>query len=429
MAGALRDSGFRHGDTALLRFEARRWLDFAVAFCAVLRAGGVAVPVSIEDTHAELEHIASTSGSRITVDSLWQSTPFTAEVRPGDAAQIIFTSGTTGRPKGVMATHANLTYGFEPYARRRQFAHSEAFLHAFPIGTNAAQMMLMNAITIHPAAVTLPVFDAGAWFRAVDEHRIGTAFLVPAMAIELVNAVDTVDATTCGSLKLVSSSGSALPPSVARSLTELFPGASVINCYTSTEAMPAQVMMMVDPAEPESAGLILGSIDIQIRDGDNVLPTGATGEVWLRCPTTARAYLGEPSGGGSPDGADGWVRMGDVGRLDDAGHLYLVDRESDVLNSGGKRLSATEIESTLDGHPAVREVAVFGLPHPVMGQLLAAALVLDKDTTVPEVRAFARERLAPHKVPVRWMTTSTLPRNRMGKVVKSELREEFSRGR
>jgi len=92
-----------------------------------------------------------------------------------------------------------------------------------------------------------------------------------------------------------------------------------------------------------------------------------------------------------------------------------VDRESDVLNSGGKRVSATEIESTLDAHPAVGEVAVFGLPHPVMGQLLAAALVLDKGTTVPEVRAFARERLAPHKVPVRWMTTSTLPRNRMGK--------------
>jgi acyl-coenzyme A synthetase/AMP-(fatty) acid ligase len=114
--------------------------------------------------------------------------------------------------------------------------------------------------------------------------------------------------------------------------------------------------------------------------------------------------------------------MGDVGYLDDEGRLFLVDRESDVVKTGAMKVSTTEVEAVLHDHPQVREAAVFGVPHPVMGSMLAAAIVLDEEGSLPRVRSFLRERLAPHKVPVRWLAVDRLPRNQMGKVVKAELR-------
>lgn len=438
--------GLRPGDRVGLVFDSARWVEFAVAYCAVQRAGGVAVPLAQSATAAEAERalascaaalaVAAGSGARparprcvelADLEAGPDGSPPGLDARPSDLAQILYTSGTTGEPKGVGASHANLTFGCQPSPRRRAFAHSERFVHAFPIGTTAAQAMLLNAVVVHPAALVLERFDAERFCAAIEAHRAGTAFVVPTMAIELLNS-RAFERHDLSSLLVLSSTGSALPPSVARSLAAVFPRATLFNTYSSTEALPAQVTMMLDPERPDSVGLPVGDAGISIRDEDGrPVASGEVGEVWLRSPTQPRSYYGDEAATARTF-RDGWVRMGDLGRLDEDGHLYLVDRESDVVKVGAMRVSTTEVEAALLEDPEVRDAAVLGVPHPVLGSLVAAAVVVDEPGRVRRVRSSLRERLAPYKVPVRWLPVDRLPRNGMGKVVKGELRRRFETG-
>jgi acyl-CoA synthetase (AMP-forming)/AMP-acid ligase II len=442
VARHLLDRGIEVGSRVGLVFDGAHWTDYAVAYCGAQRVGAVPVPVSHLAATAEMEYALTSCSASLVVSgdprlsvpgapqaSFEELTRDAAEpppilAQPGDLAQIIYTSGTTGKPKGVGASHANLTFGCRLAPSYRLFGHSSYLIHAFPIATNAGQMMLLNAIVAHPAAIALERFDADRFCRIIEEYSVGTVFLVPGMAIDLINS-KAFERHDLSSAVVVASSGSALPQSVALSLTEIFPKATVFNSYTSTEAMPAQLMLIVDPHEPESAGFAVGNINIRIGAEDgSPLPAGEIGTVWLRCPAAPRFYFAAPE-----DSAeifrDGWVRMGDVGYLDDEGRLFLVDRESDVVEVGAMKVSTAEVESVLQEHPHVREAAVFGVPHPVMGAMISAAVVLDEDGSMPPVRSFLRERLAPHKVPVRWLAVDRLPRNQMGKVVKAELRERL----
>jgi acyl-CoA synthetase (AMP-forming)/AMP-acid ligase II len=443
VAGNLLRKGIRPGDRVGLLFDSGHWPEFAIAYCAVHKAAAVAVPMSDKASVAEIDYAMRACAASLLVGAVHQripaarTVPFAdledgdhdelAAVRaaPADLAQILYTSGTGGKPKGVGATHQNVTFGYRRSPRRRPFAHSEQFVHAFPIGTNAGQMMLLNALVVHPSMLVQEHFDAEQFCRTVEERRIGTVFVVPAMAIEIVNskAYERHDLT---SVRLLSSSGSALPPSVARALTAIFSRASVVNCYTSTESLPAQVMMLVDREHPDSVGLPLGDVDIEILDGTGS-PLGhrEVGDVWLRCPTAPRTYYGDTEATAKTF-RDGWVRMGDVGWLDQDGLLYLVDRETEVIKSGALRISTTEVESVLLEHPGVREAAVLGLPHPVLGTMVAAVVVVDEGASLRDVRAFMRERLAQNKIPVRWAVVPQLPRNQMGKIVKNKLRSLFS---
>jgi acyl-coenzyme A synthetase/AMP-(fatty) acid ligase len=411
----------------------------------VQQAGAVAVPISTSLRQPEVEHVLAACAAVLAIgadprhplsrpryvplaDVEAGATGVSTEVRarPQDLGQILFTSGTTGEPKGVGATHDNLTFGCELSPRRRAFEHSEHFVHAFPIGTTAAQAMLLHTIVVHPAALVLEKFDPELFCSVVEEFGVGTAFLVPAMAIELLNtrAYERYDVS---SLEVISSTGAALPPPVAQSLVQAFPDSTIFNNYSSTEALPAQVMMMIDPDRPDSVGLPIGTAEISIRGADGAeLPAGEVGEVWLHCPTTPRMYYGDAEATARTF-QHGWVRMGDLGRLDEDGHLYLVDRDRDLIQVGGLRVSTTEVEAALLEHPGVREAAVFGLPHPVMGTMVAAAVVLGDGTGTRALRAYLRDRIAPHKVPVRWLTVDRLPRNRMGKVTKQVLRDRMAR--
>lgn len=442
VARHLLDRGIEAGSRVGLVFDGAHWTDYAVAYCGAQRVGAVPVPISDSSTAAETEYALTSCSASLVVSGLHRpavanapqvsfdeldhgdAEPPPVKAMPADLAQIIFTSGTSGKPKGVGASHENLTFGCRLAPRYRLYGHSKYFLHAFPIATNVAQVMLLNAIVAHPAAMTLEHFDAEHFCAIVEKYSIGTVFIVPAMAIELINS-EAFARHDLSSVVMLASTGSALPQSVALSLTKIFPNATVFNSYTSTEAMPAQVMLMIDPDEPESSGIPTGNTRIRIADEDgSPLPAGRAGTVWLRCPSAPRFYFA------APDETiemfrDGWVRMGDVGYLDDKGRLFLVDRESDVVQAGAMKVSTTEAESALHEHPLVRDASVFGVPHPVMGSMIVAAVVLEEDGSLPRVRSFLRERLAAHKVPVRWIVLEKLPRNQMGKVVKAELRERL----
>ncbi|MFJ3839617.1 AMP-binding protein [Streptomyces sp. NPDC090054] len=445
-AVGLAAAGVAPGDRVVLRFSNARWERYAVGFLAVQYAGGVPVPIREDLSEADAAALAALAeaGTVLREDgpptlpgpadlclaSLLAAHPEPPagpphRVGPGDPAQVIGTSGTTGAPKGVLAAHGNLTAGLAAHPRRRAYAHSRHAVHAFPIGTNAGQVMLLGALTAAPTMLSLPRFDADRFGVAVEEFGIGTAFLVPSMAIELVNA-GTAGRYDLSSLRLVNSSAAALPVPVAAALAAALPGATLVNTYTSAEASPAQISTVVDARRPGSLGRPADPRDLRILDADGLpLPAGQVGEVWLRQPGPPRSYLGA-AGQGARVFRDGWVRMGDVGRLDPEGYLYLVDRESDVIKSGALKVSTLRIEEVLHEHPAVADAAAFGLPHAVMGAVPVAVVVAGPDgLDLDELRLFLSARLSRPELPVRILLAGDLPRNPSGKVVKHRLRPLF----
>ncbi|GGL22220.1 class I adenylate-forming enzyme family protein [Planomonospora parontospora] len=481
VANGLVERGVARGDRVGLVFGNADWADYAVAFFGVLKAGAAAVPLSDRSAAADLRFmlghcgaagVVHAEGAEVPGDGRWTVTldglraqtshesadsasgdpvpalpgppgsapggparvhagpPGSApggpvptrgrlpEPAPGDLAQILYTSGTTGRPKGVSATHANLAHGCG--ARRRPFAHSRHLVHAFPIGTNAGQTMLVNALDACPAVVTPPRFTPGRFAALIEEYRAGTVFLVPAMAIELLNA-GVAERYDLSSVLLLGSAAAPLPAAVAEALTRAFPRAAIANYYTSTEAAPAQTIMMFDPERPGSVGRAVagGRVRIATPHGEP-LPQGETGEVWMRSAAAPRSYYGDP---GSGTFRDGWIRMGDLGRLDPDGYLYLVDREGDVVKSGAYKVSTIHVEEAVFGHPAVVEAAAFGVPHPVLGTVVAVAVVVREPLTAAELRLFLADRLAPQELPAHVVEVAALPRNAGGKVDKRALRE------
>ncbi|MFV2020627.1 class I adenylate-forming enzyme family protein [Micromonospora sp. LOL_023] len=466
VAATLHADGIAAGDRVGLVFGARDWTGYAVAYCGVLLAGAVAVPLSDRLAPSQLAYALRHCDARLVihgplaagVTAAGPPTPpgvavrtvadlvadgsssvgsgsvgsgSAAEVRPDDLAQILYTSGTTGQPKGVGASHANLVAGAPTQARRLALAHSQRFLHAFPIGTNAGQTMLFNALTAKATASTMARFTPARFARLVAAPGTGTVFLVPSMAIELLDSGALRGRDTSG-VVLIGSTAAALPPAVAARLAATFPAATIVNYYSSTEAAPAQTVMIYDPGRRAAVGR---AVDGQLRIADeqgSPLPPGSVGQVWLRCAHPRAYYRDE--GANRATFQDGWVRMGDLGRLDADGYLYLADRHQDMIKSGAFKISTLEVEAALHEHPAVAEAAVLAVPHPVLGAAVAAVVVprpdlTGTDLTLASVRAFLADRLADHQLPARLVLTEALPRNEAGKVLKRQLTTLFGEHR
>ncbi|MFJ6610331.1 class I adenylate-forming enzyme family protein [Streptomyces sp. NPDC091289] len=460
LAAGLRSRGLGPGARVVLRYGSGDWIAYAVAYCGVLRAGCVAVPLSDRQAPATAAHVLADSGatavlhppgavlpSGLLPTGVWAATaeeteeeeteeeteatgaassgtqaPAEPEPDPAALAQILYTSGTTGRPKGVTATHGNLAHGCTLDERRRPLRHSRHFLHAFPVGTNAGQTMLVNALDSAATAVAAPQFTPGRFARLIEEYGVGSVFLVPAMAIELLGS-EAARRYATDSVRLVGSTAAALPGPVALGLARAFPRAQVVNYYTSTEAAPAQITLLFDPDRPDSPGRPASVRDLRITAPDGtLLPPGEPGEVWLRTPAAPRAYLGEDAA--LSEAFQGrWVRMGDLGRLDEDGYLHLLDRERDVIKSGAHKVSTLQVEDALHAHPAVADAAAFGVPHAVLGSVVAAVVVPRGELTVPDLRTFLLDRLAAHELPARLLFRPFLPRNEGGKILKRELRQ------
>ncbi|RIV39240.1 long-chain fatty acid--CoA ligase [Micromonospora radicis] len=454
VAAALRHRGVRRGDRVGLLFGARDWTRFAVAYCGVLRAGGVAVPLSDRLAAGQLAYalthcaatavVAGTDRPEPPVPAdlpVWNCADLLATAatgaprpddpsaapRPGDLAQILYTSGTTGRPKGVAASHANLTAGAPTHPRRLALAHSRRFLHAFAIGTNAGQTMLVNALTAKAGALTLPRFTPVRFARLVEADGTGTVFVVPSVAVELLDSGALAGRDTSG-VQLIGSTAAPLAPAVAARLAEAFPQATIVNYYTSTEAAPAQTTMIYDPSRRDAVGRPVGG-QLMVADADgNPLPAGTTGDVWLRAPFPRAYYRDEAAN--RVTFRQGWVRMGDVGRVDADGYLYLTDRHQDVIKTGAFKVSTLEVEAALYEHALVAEAAVVGVPHPVLGSAVAAAVVPRSPSgpdrlTLPVLRGFLADRLADYQLPARLLLLDRLPRNEGGKVLKRQLIDLF----
>lgn len=445
LARGLAAEGVRTGDRVALLFDNAWWTDYAVSYLAVHRAGAVAVPLSRRFSGPELAQVLDHAGVGLVLcpPDLARLVPpahrgpvaqpgeleagrapesFFAPVGADDLAEIIYTSGTTGSAKGVACSHENLLVHDLP----PQPQGAASFLHAFPIGTNAGQECLRMPLRRTATAVVLASFDAERLCAAVAERRIQRLQLVPSMA-QLVIASRAMEHHDVSSVELITLSSAPAPTPLWEQLARSFPNASLWNAYALTESGTARTVMAHDPTRPQSVGLPVGQSEVRVVDESGAdLPPGQTGEVWLRHRAAPRReYYRDPHATAAAFAGD-WLRTGDLGYLDRDGCLSLVDRKKDVIISGGLNISSLEVENVLSEHPAVAEAAILGVPHAVLGQDVAAAVVLDAPTQAPDLRSFVRERLGEHKVPQHVLFVDRLPRNASGKVLKRELRERFA---
>jgi acyl-CoA synthetase (AMP-forming)/AMP-acid ligase II len=446
-AAGLYARGVRSGDMVALLFPTAAWLDYACALLAVLNLGAVAVVVSDGATDDELRHIARHCDLRAILTDRprelpdvagWQSdlaaveiwerpgspkvkAPV-ADVQPSDLAMVLHTSGTTGRPKGVPFTHAQLAVpALEWAGPKARWLPAERVISPFPVASAAGQLAFAKELGRANTLYLMPKFDADRFCALVAGERIQEVNLGPAMGHWLARS-GKHKTTTLTTPSSVAFSTAPFPVAVLSEMRALFPNAELQNVYTSTELAPALVTTAVDPSRPAAVGKPLAPAELRITSGTGAtLPAGEHGEVRMRVPgLSGRRYLGDDVASARAFDGD-WVRTGDIGYVDEDGYLYLVDRQSDVLNPGGQMVAPSEVEAVLAEHPAVVECAVFGIRHPVLDQLVAAAVVARETVTEVELKRFARERLSDHKVPAVIYFVASLPRNEIGKVQRSRL--------
>jgi long-chain acyl-CoA synthetase len=427
----------RHGDLVGLLFSNADWLDFIVAYFGTVKLGAVAVLLSDRFTHDEIRRLidrhrmvgvvaAGThpvptgdwwveSSARIEKDHPGDDFPIACG--PSDVAEVIFTSGTTATPKGVAATHANIVRAKQTWPTRPRPV--QQWLHGLPVGSVAAQILLVNSIGTQQTLVLLSDFDVARFHRLAQRYAVTFVCLVPAMGHRL--AVEAPAYGALASVRGVTFSSAMLPAEVVPALAATFPRAAFYNLYTSTEAFPARVSTEVDSGRPGSVGRPARTA-VRVSDDDGLdAPAGTTGQVWLRASgAPARRYLDDAEATRATFD-DGWTRTGDLGYVDADGYLYLVGRVDDTINVGGFNVSAFKVEEALCRHEAVAEAAVFAATHATLGQVVAAAVVLRGETTVREIRQHARGHLYRREIPVIIRIAAELPRNAAGKVVKREL--------
>lgn len=434
-------AGVCPGDRVGLMFDSRRWHAYAVAYFAVLKAGAVAVPIPAGTRDVQVRRILSHCEAMgvcghpplalgplsvpvwdpADVGDGQRTDPFQVPTSADALAQILYTSGTTGRPKGVACSHENVLFGIVAGGaelERARLAH--VALHAFPVGVNAGQLVLIRAAHRLATTVTVPGFAPERFAALVGEHHVTSLLLVPAMALTLLDA-GVFERHDLSSVQVVRLTGAASPPSLLRRLAHVLPHVTITNDYALTESIPSAVSITYEPARPQALGVADAGVRVVDDDGQ-ASPPGGVGEVWLSTPgAPQRSYYRDPVATAATFHA-GWVRTGDLGYVDADGYLCLSDRADDHIVSGGFKVSSLEVEAVLHEHPSVAEAAVIGVPHPVLGAQVTAAIVLRDPANERELLAFARSRLSDHAVPRRILLVDRLPRNVAGKVLKADLR-------
>lgn len=360
------------------------------------------------------------------------------ELEPDDLAWLFYTSGTTGRPKGAMVTHGNLAFMTDRYLSEVYAASpSDRALHAGPL-THGSGLWAIS-LTAGAATHVVPpsrTFDPPEIIQQINAHAVTKiVFLSPTMIRMLLDAdnATTTDATTLG---FIGYGGAPIHPDDLGAALDRF-GPVLCNIFGQGEC-PMTITMLSPtqhaeasthhPERLRSVGTPRSGLDVAICDADGtVKDAGEVGEICVRGPVVMRGYWNDTTATEEAFRA-GWYHTGDLGRFDDDGYLYLLDRAKELVISGGANVYPREVEDVLIAHPAIRDVAVFGVPDRFWGESVVAAVVVEPGKTVDdrEIERLCRENLASYKKPRHVVYVDSLPRSAYGKVLKRELAERYS---
>ena len=472
LAGALHQRGVGSGDRVLILMLNRP--EFIEATIAVTKLGAIAVPVNFRMTPPEIAFLVSDCSASIVVtepvlagvatavrdldatlqtvivaggetgqgvlgyeDLLAETASCPAVDVPDDSpALIMYTSGTTGRPKGAVLTHNNLagqamTHLFTNGAdlnRDIGFVGVPLF-HIAGIGNTIVGLLLGRPTVIYP----LGAFDPDQLLDVLAAEEVTGIFLVPAQwqAVCAAQRARPRDLT----LRVLSWGAAPASDTLLREMADTFPGAAILAAFGQTEMSPVTCMLLGEDALRKlgSVGKVIPTVSARVVDDEmNDVPVGQVGEIVYRAPTLMAGYWNNPDATAEAF-AGGWFHSGDLVRQDAEGYIWVVDRKKDMIISGGENIYCAEVENALAAHPDIAEAAVIGRPDPKWGEVPVAVVALRASLTsagnaplsLADLGAFLTERLARYKHPRVLEIVETLPRNPAGKVLKTELRNRF----
>ena len=359
------------------------------------------------------------------------SRPPEVQIDERDVALIMYTSGTTGRPKGAMLTHLNLLMQSVTAIRTARL-HGDGYVtllnvplfHIAGIGNMPPALMLGSTAVIMPSAP----FDAGATLDVIEAEGVTQLFLVPAQWQVLCAHPDVTRRTR--SLRTISWGAAPATVSLLETMAATFPGVEIVSVFGQTEMSPVTTTLPAADAIRKigSVGKPIPTISARVVDDEmNDVPPGEVGEIVYRGPTLMAGYWNNPEATAEAF-RGGWFHSGDLVRADDEGFLYVVDRKKDMIISGGENIYCAEVENALAGHPAVADVAVIGVKHERWGETPIAVIVPADPAAPPtldDIISWSRERLSSYKKPTSIVVVDQLPRNAAGKVLKHELRAKY----
>ena len=453
MAGKLLALKVRRGDRIVM--FGRNSDHYLLGWIACCKAGVIHVPANYALSAPELSYIVEQSGASLLLyDPALAETAQAvggaiahrlAAIVPGDGvpagrvldepgdddvAQILYTSGTTGAPKGAMLTHRALLSEYASCIVACDYVESDRTLAALPL-YHAAQMHTFAMPQLLAGADILLIESPvpALCLELIERHRLTSFFAPPTVWIGLLRHPDFAT-RDLGSLQKAYYGAAIMPVPVLQELRQRLPGIQPFNCYGQSEISPLATVLRPEEhdARPASVGRPVLNVRTRVVDLDlNDVPVGEPGEIVHQSPQLMIGYWNKPAETAAAF-AGGWFHSGDIGVLDAEGYLTVVDRIKDVINTGGVQVGSREVEDALFTHPAVSEVAVIAVPDPKWIEAIAAVVVLREGAAASEAELIehARGTLAPFKLPKRIMFVDALPRNTAGKLLKRELRLQFS---
>jgi long-chain acyl-CoA synthetase len=453
LATLLREKGLRPGDRVGVMLP--NVLEFPISYYGVLRAGCVVVPMNVLLKRREIAFYLEDSGSKLLLawhgfaaeagDGAADAGVEAIEVEPGgfaamlaeleptpgladtdadDTAVILYTSGTTGKPKGAELTHSNLLRNADVSSRTTsEIAAGDVVFGGLPLFHSFGQTVSMNASLMVGACLTLvPKFDPGEALATMQRDGVTHFYGVPTMYGALLHHPGREDYDT-SALRICITGGASMPVEVLRGFEDAF-GAIVLEGYGLSETSPVSSSNHPDrERKPGSIGTPLEGVEMKVFDeDDNEVAQGEVGEIVIRGHNIMKGYWQRPDATAEAM-RGGWFHSGDMARVDEEGYFYIVDRKKDLIIRGGYNVYPREVEEVLYEHPKIREAAVIGVPHDQWGEEIGAAVVLhDGEELAPaEVSAYVKERIAAYKYPRLVWFVEELPKGPTGKILKREI--------
>jgi long-chain acyl-CoA synthetase len=451
VAGLLKDKGVAPGDRVGIMLPNVPY--FGAVYYGILRAGGVVVPMNVLLKGREVAFYLSDSGAKVLFawngfeeaattgaaeagtdlvlvepgkfEQLLMDAPRAEEDEPradDDTAVILYTSGTTGTPKGAELTHENLRVNCTVTAKTLiDVSEDDVVLGALPLFHSFGQTCGLNAAIAHGACLTLiPRFEPSKALEIIERDRVTILEGVPTMYHAMLNAPDSVDTA---SLRVCVTGGSAMPGEVMRAFEKKF-DCMILEGYGLSETSP--VASFNHPDRERKAGSIgtpIAGVEMKAVDDDGAeVEQGAVGEIVIRGHNVMKGYWNRPDATADVM-RDGWFATGDMATVDADGYFFIVDRKKDMIIRGGYNVYPREIEEVLYEHPAVSEAAVVGVPDDALGEEVAAVVVLktSAEASADEIRAYVKERVAAYKYPRKIWFSDALPKGPTGKILKREI--------